>query len=69
MTVEAGCLLLVHAPTTVATATAACHDESNQGHEDNVEDPDGSTHQEAHLVDQELDTHMKKTSHHNESVV
>lgn len=60
--VSGGRLLLVHLPATVATAAAARQEETNQGHQDNVQDADGHTHQETHLVDQDLST--KHTQRH-----
>lgn len=49
-TVNGGRLLLVHLPTTVATAATACQEEANYGHQDDVEDPNGCAHQETHLI-------------------
>lgn len=55
-TLNRGRLLLVHLPTTVATAATARQEETNNGHQNDVEDANGHTHQEAHLVHQGLNT-------------
>ena len=54
--VNGGRLLLVHLPTTVATAATAGQEETNYGHQDDVQDANGYTHQETHFIHQGLDT-------------
>lgn len=55
-TVSGGCLLLVHLPTAVATAATASQEETDDGHQDDVQNADGNTHQETRFVDQNLNT-------------
>lgn len=58
-TMNGGRLLLIHLPTTFATAATACEEETDYGHQNDVHDADGYTDQETHLIHQDLSTHMK----------
>lgn len=60
-TVNGGCLLLVHLPTTVATAATARQEETNYGHQDNIQDANGYTHQETYFIHQGLNTEHTHT--------
>ena len=62
VTVSGGCLLLVHLPTTVATAATAGQEETNYGHQDDVQDANGNTHQETHFINQSLNTKHTHTN-------
>lgn len=62
-TVNGGSLLLVHLPTTVATAATARQEETNYGHQDDVQDADGRTHQETHFIRQDLNTYTNTQIH------
>lgn len=53
-TVNRGCLLLVHLPTTVATAATARQEEPDDRHQNDVQDADGYAYKEPHVIDQEL---------------
>lgn len=60
-TVDGGRLLLLHLPATVTAAATARQEETNYGHQNDVQDADGCTHQETHLVNQGLNTKRTHT--------
>lgn len=60
-TVNGGRLLLVHLPTTVATAATAHQEEANDGHQNDVHDTNCCTYQETHFIHQGLNTENTHT--------
>lgn len=51
-TVNGRSLFLIHLPTTVVTAPTARQEETNYGHQNDVQDTNGYTHQETHTIHQ-----------------